>query len=70
MLIFLVGGHKQGDAKQAEHLLNTWPDVSLLQIVAVPPSLAMTSLHVSHQMSYSISQASAVPMQAKLLGVM
>jgi hypothetical protein len=35
-------------------------DNPLLQIVAAPPSLAITSLHVSHQMSYSISQASAL----------
>ena len=36
----------------------------LLQIVAAPPSLAITSLHVSHQMSYSISQASVVALCA------
>jgi hypothetical protein len=31
-------------------------DCDLARIVAAPPSLAITSLHVSHQMSYSISQ--------------
>jgi hypothetical protein len=35
------------------------PGPVVLQIVAAPPSLSITSLHVSHQMSYSISQVSS-----------
>jgi hypothetical protein len=40
------------------------PALVVLQIVAAPPSLSITSLHVSHQMSYSISQVSPADVAA------